>query len=119
LSKGKLIGHVRGHRLLLELDDTVITAELRKRGVWGLVEHEVRLGRSWLLAYPTEQGLDVFLWLGKAGDSGFALYQLEGVTPVCPASFQLLTALRGTIKKIDRQELFEMGDSRSADETKC
>ena len=116
---GRVVGHVMGHRLTLEVDDAVITAELRKRGVWSKVEDEVRLGRSWLLAYPTEQGLDVFMWLGKTGDSGFSLYHLAGVAPVCPASLQLLTSLRGMVGSIDREEYFEKGGSQASRERGC
>jgi hypothetical protein len=117
--RGRVVGHVMGHRLTLELDDAVITAELRKRGVGGKVENEVRQGRSWLLAYPTEHGLDVCLWLGKAGDSGFACYHLAGVAPVCTASLRLLTSLRGMVGVIDHEEYFEKGSSQPSLEPGC
>ncbi len=107
VATGKLVGAVLGHRLTLQLDDAIVTAELRRRGFWSRVEDEVRLGRSWILADPTEHGLDVFMWLGKAGDAGLALFHLEGVTPACPASMQLLALLRGMIERIDREEYFE------------
>jgi hypothetical protein len=104
---GRSVGLVMGHRLTLELDDDDVTAELRKLGIWPKVADEVRLGRSWLVAYPTKDGLSVFLWLGKPGDSGFARFYLEGVAPVCPASLQLLASLRGMVKKFDREEYFD------------
>lgn len=108
----RLEGIFSGHRLTLERDDAIITATLRKLGLWPKVKDEVRFGRSWLLAYPSETALDVFVWLGKPGDSGFLHYHLEGVTPMTPACFQLLASLRGMVKKIDRTEYYELGDLR-------
>jgi hypothetical protein len=106
---GRIVGNVMGYPLSIQLDDDVIVAELRKRGHWAKVRAEIRMGRSWVLADPTDQGFDAFVWFGQPGDSGFAHYHLAGAAPMSPATLALLCSLRRTVKIVDSSAYFEKG----------
>ena len=73
-----------GQEFVIQMDDKDVIAELRKRGLWHVVNEHAKIGTSFALPDQQNDGVDVFVWFGRKQDGGFTRFSFPGANMLSP-----------------------------------
>jgi hypothetical protein len=73
-----------GQSVKICANDADVVAAMKRRGLWKQAESNVKIGSTFALHDSRGGDMDFFLWVGSAGDGGFAWYSFPGANASSP-----------------------------------